>query len=590
MLTAKTFVDTLEMPFSRRGSYICFAGENGGSNEYGKARLWLSTSRQRSKDKNNGEQFRTNRFRQIKLEIVENGLARQCVVSTTPYELILESIPGSVRFCIGDHKYAKCWSTDGVTLRITPVHSGMFGSGTFDMLDGTWKASFGNYFMLFVPTAGMLVQGPGGSIDLVPDENGVIEMAMEESLIDPKRRDSYLSYEESVAAVKADFDEFSGRFLPALPDEYSETGLRALWTLWGLTVIPDGETVYKRHMIKMIRASFEAAYSWQHGMHAMFLSHDLKLAWELLLSSFDAQDSTGRIADALAYNGPADTMKPPIQGLGILWLMERHDLSVMPANELEYLWDRLEKWVDFHLNYRDLDHDGIFESHSRGETGWESGSYYTVGFPLAQPDLNAYLALCEEALARLGRLIGRNAEVCSYWEAKSKDTIRKIIDMCWTNDGWTAVNTATGARSGATGLALYCTLLLGKRLPQEIIDRSIEIIYGEPGYDTPFGFASEALDSPYFQHGWCSGSIATPIQALLAIAFDACGRPELARAVAKKYLNTLNLHGLYHIHDTYTGEVEYRFTNMKFFDEQDLFYSGWTAGCYIFFAQHFGLV
>ena len=67
-----------------------------------------------------------------------------------------------------------------------------------------------------------------------------------------------------------------------------------------------------------------------------------------------------------------------------------------------------------------------------------------------------------------------------------KDTIEKIIKICWTDEGWTSVNAVTGARSLPTGLPMYCALLLGKRLPQEIIDatsakyiQAYELITGE---------------------------------------------------------------------------------------------------------------
>jgi putative isomerase len=591
MLTGKTFVDPLHMPFSRRGSYISFANKNNGSNEYGKAQLWLATSRQRAGDRMNGNIFADNHFRQWQLQIVKDGLPRQCVISTTPYELKLESAAGSVSFCIGDLKYAKCRSTDGVTLRISAgvgANPVLGGSLAFNLLDGSWKSNFGNYFMLFVPAAGKIQEGPMGSIELVPDAKGVFEMAMEESLVDPRRRPSYLPYEDCVKAVKADFDDFVKRVAPSFPAKYKEAGMQALWTLWGLMVVPDGETVYKHRMIKMIRSSFEAAFSWQQGMHTMFLAHDLELAWELLLSCFDVQDSTGRIADSLAYTGAGETMKPPVQGLGLLWLMEHYDISGLPKKEMEWLWDRMEKWTRFHLEYRDLDHDGIFENHNPGETGWEDGSYFRVGFPLASPDMNAYLAMQEEALAKLGRLIGKSEKVCTAWEKKSKDTISKIVKMFWTNDGWTAVNIVTKARSKATGIPLYCALVLGKRLPQEVIDRSIEIIYSKPGFDTEFGLASEMLDSPYFSHGWCSGSIATPVEALMAVAFENCGRPELAKKIGKQYLKTMMEHGLFHIHDTFTGELEYKNCGFRFYNEAELFYSGWTAGTYVFFAERYG--
>jgi hypothetical protein len=425
----------------------------------------------------------------------------------------------------------------------------------------------------------------GGSLELSPDENGVVDLVMEEWMLDPKKRDSYMSYEQCVENVRADFDSFAKKIASEFPEQYREMGMKAVWTIWGLTVVPDGETIYKRQMVKMMRLIFEGAFSWQQGMHAFFLAHDPDFSWEVLLSSFDVQDINGRIADSLSSAGPSMSMKPPVQGLGVLWQMEHFDLLNKPREDLEFLYNGLLRLTEFYLNYRDIDHDGIFENQGGIETGWEDGSYQRLGFPLACPDMNAYLALQEEAVAKLGRLLGKDEEVNAKWEQKSKETIAKILDMFWTEDGWVAMNVVTKEKSEPTSLPLFCTLLLGKRLPQHVIDRSIELIFDSGEFDTPYGLASEKLSSPWFHHGWCSGSIGTPVQALLALAFEYCGRPDLSRHIAVKYLNTINEHGLYHIHNTFDGTQEYQ--SGMFFGEQSMFYSGWTAGCYLFFVEHY---
>ena len=588
MLVGKTFVDPLEAPFSRRGSYLCFANRNGGSNVFGKAQLWLSNSRQRPNDKNKGG-MTANNFRQVRLELVKDGIPRQCVISTTPYELIYECDYGSVRFCIGDMAYAECKGADGLTLRVTPMFGGFQGAVINDQFDGSWRSTFGNYYMLFVPTAGTLKRGPGGSLELSPDENGVVGMVMEECLRDSKRRESYLSYEACVKAVQEDFDGFAAGVAPSFPEKYKETGIRALWTIWGLTNVPDGESPFiKRQMIKMIRSSFEAAFSWQQPMHAIWLSQNLDFAWNLLLSCFDNQDAvTGRIADALTYIGAGDNMKPPVQGMALLWLMENKDIGGFSMEDKEFLYDGMEKWTNFFYEYRDLDHDGIVEVLTAGETGWESGSIFMSGFPLVLPDVNAYLALQMEALGKLGRMIGKDEQINAAWEQRSKETIEKIIDKCWTEDGWTTYNITNGERWPVMNMAPFCALILGKRLPQEIIDRSVEVVFSAP-YDTPYGLGSERLDSPWFRHGWCQGSIAMPIQFIMSLALEYCGRPDLARQVALKYLDTLVGHKLYHIHNPFTGEVEYGENGMKFYGEENLFLSAWTAGCFIYMAVRYG--
>jgi hypothetical protein len=586
----KTFVDPLDMPFSRCGSFICLANKNGGSPLPGEAELWISTARQRPNDRNNGSLFGDNHFRQIRVEIIKDGAVQASEIETSPYELSLVSKAGAVRFCIGDPKYVVCRGDDGAALRLTHGASGQMlgGSPFLDLLDGSCKSNFGNYFMLYVPQRGSLRYGENGTMEFYPDKDGVLEIVMEESLTDPRRRESYMSYEECAAAVTAEFDAFAASVAPNLPEKYAARGRQALWTLWGLMNIPDGETVYRRRMIRMIRSSFEAAFSWQHGMHAVFLSaHNLKLAWELLLSCFDTQDSTGRIADSLTYNGPGETMKPPVQGLAFLWLCEHYDLSGLPKAEMERFWDGLERWTRFHLEYRDLDGDGIIENHNAGETGWEAASYFNLGFPLASPDINAYLALQMEALSVLGKMIGKDERTCDYWARKSEDTVKKIIEMFWSDtDGWTAVNIVTKERGGVLSAVPACTLVLGKRLPREIIDKTVSKIFDTPGFNTPYGVASENQNSPYFTNNWCGGSIDTPLEALLIIGLENCGLPERAKSVALEYLETLLRNRLMHIHDSRTGAP--LDGDLHFFTELTLFNSGWTSGCFVFLADRYG--
>ena len=587
MIVPKTFVEPLDMPFSRRGSYISFANDNGGVNQFSSAHLWLCTARIRPTDRNANSVLSPVKFRQVGLDLVDGGVPQKCVIDTTPYEITLRCGKGSVSFCIGDPKYAVGKCTDGLSLRITPP-MGMGGKcSAVDLLDGSWKIQFSNYWMLFVPVRGIIKGGPGPFVDLMPDEDGIFEIVFEESMVEPKKRDAYWSYEESLEAVKKDFDAFAAALDPHCDPKYAVRAREALWTLWGLSVLPDGTSVYKRPMIRMMRGLFDEAFSWQHAMHAFFLCHDLPFAWQLLLSCFDDQDSTGKIGDAISYLGRGEPTKPPVQGVSLLYLMDHFDLSQMPMDELNFLYDGLVRWTEYHLNYRDLDHDGLYENQSPVETGWEDATYFRVGFPQAAPDMNAYLALQEEAIGRLGRLIGKPEDECARWENRSKDTVRKIVDKLWTEDGWTAVNIVTGERSKTTGLPLYCALLLGKRLPQEIIDRSIEIIFREPGFMTPFGLATEDTTSPYFRaEGWCSGGIATPIPALLTLAFEGCGRPDLAKKVAIQYLDLINDAGLFHMIDAIRGKKNAN-RMMTLRGERELFNSGWTAGCFVFLARKY---
>ena len=61
------FVDLLDAPFSRRGSYFCFANDNlKAENLYGKSNLWLCNCR--SVDYAMIDLTKPNNFRQILLQ------------------------------------------------------------------------------------------------------------------------------------------------------------------------------------------------------------------------------------------------------------------------------------------------------------------------------------------------------------------------------------------------------------------------------------------------------------------------------------------------------------------------------------------
>ena len=583
------FVDMLAAPFSRRGSFIAFANSTNGQDLIGKCTLWLCNCRimmnAMSMDMN-----ANNGFRQIRLELVKDGKVLPALISTTPYEVILSSRRGSVKFVIGERKLVMCTGSDGLSLRITPMPRFM-APVALDTQDGcgTKLINFGATKLLMLPLAGTLNQGDR-FIEIVPDSNGVIRLGLEEFLLDPVHRplDKYPSYDECVASVKADFDGYCAKVCPSLPAKYEPQRLQALWNTWSLTVDPDGEAPYTRTMVKMIHSIFESAFVWQQPMQAIWLSKDLKLAWDIFVAGFDHLDANGRMIDSLGFrkNVGGDGLKPPIHGMSLLWLMDNCDFASIPKDEKEYVWEGMLRWTEYFIKFRDKDNDGLMEFQNQIETGWEdSPYYYEIGFPCASPDLNAFIALAMESLARLGRDIGKPEDVCAKWEAASKVLVAKIVEKFWDGEHWFAFNALTGAKSGGTNISLYCALVLGNRLPKDVIDKSIDLIFSPNGFNTQYGLASETLDSDSFRHGFTAGSIIVPAELLMVLGLEACGRADLAGQVANNYCAIMRDHGFYHIHNALTGRED---RSLTAFGEPGLFWSAWASSCYIWMAAKYG--
>lgn len=586
MIPNNSFISISDNPFSRRGSYLAMFCAPNGFMDYGKSKLYLGNVRG------------TGPYRQILVELLKDGAPQPAVIETTESEVILQGKDGQFRFCIGERKFMRIRGTDGLGLRLSVSMSAMGGNAT-NLQDGCWKFDMATTAQgVLIPFRGEMTarQAFGGnlggtvalSFEILPDAEGVVEIGLEEFLLDPLHRplDQYPSYEECVKSCADDFEDFC-KIYTELPAAWEPMRRKALWTIWSLIVDPDGETMFKHSMIKMLHGTFEHVSGWQQGMHIICLARDAKFAWGILRGLFDYQDENGRIADIITDVSHArSAMKPPIQGLALNWLLDHTDISEIDPTDLTHIYKGMVRWSEFFFRCRDIDGDGVMENCGCMETGWEDAPFFRqLGWPIASPDMNAYVALQLEAQAKLGRALGEKEEVCAAYEKASKELIARIVDKFWDGERWFAVNAETGVRSATNTLSIYCVLVLGKRLPQDIIDKSIATLFEEHEYITPFGIASESLDSPFFAHGFSQGSIIPPAQLLMTLAMEECGREDLAKDIAVRYITTLRDFGLFHTHNALTGEAD---RTMVAFDEKFLFWSAWSASIYLFMADRYG--
>ena len=110
---------------------------------------------------------------------------------------------------------------------------------------------------------------------------------------------------------------------------------------------------------------------------------------------------------------------------------------------------------------------------------------------------------------------------------------------------------------------MFCALILGKRLPQDIIDKTVDFVW-KNGFITPYGFAA---------------------QLIMCLALEAAGKPDLAKEMGLRYARTLRDNGMFHIHNALTGAGE---RGLVAFGEKELFWSSWASSVYLFLADRYG--
>lgn len=109
-------------------------------------------------------------------------------------------------------------------------------------------------------------------------------------------------------------------------------------------------------------------------------------------------------------------------------------------------------------------------------------------------------------------------------------------------------------QADAQSLYPFMPLMLGRRLPQEIAAKLIAGLKEEGRFLTPYGLATEALSSPYYQDdGYWRGPIWAPPMALIIEGLADLGERAFARELARRFCDCVCRSGFAENFDARTG-------------------------------------
>jgi len=580
-----------EVPFGRKGTYMFLSQGPMGMEHFGKSDLWLCTNRASFSA---SFAFYDNRMMSIHL-LNRDGVRIPYAVDVKPAELSLVSDYGTVRFCFAEPSLLRVHSDDGLGISIDCAFT-QFHSMAKNMLDGSWQIVTNDtrVNILLVPMAGTLkVNAPydwrtmktvAFHGDFLADETGKLDVAIEEFEYEPTRRAVYPDYEAGVKAVEAEFNRYVEQCIPELPPEFESRRLQAAWTIWTHTRVPTRFGKIKREMITMNSEMFNAVFGWQQPFQAMAHCKNEDFSWDLLQSMFDFQiPETGQLPDHVDDGTVSyQAFKPPIQGVALNWLLRKGKFRSISRERKQLLYDELALYLDFFFKFRDLDHDGLVEYHHCDESGTDESPIFSTGLPVCTPDVNAYMVGILDALTLLGRELGKEEEAARY-AAQADELTARVVKKLWNGERFIGFNCATGEPVLSKSIHFYDALLMGKHLPQEIIDKVCADLFTDGVMMTPYGVPSEALDSVFFEHRWSRGTIQAPTNCLLIMALSLCGKEDLARDLARRYCLNLTKNGLYHMHDPITGLGISKAIGVKTVQH----WAAWSAGIYLMLVDQF---
>lgn len=375
------------------------------------------------------------------------------------------------------------------------------------------------------------------------------------------------SFDEVVAEVEAEFDEYVERVAP-WRSERTPAAAAACYVLWSATVSPSG--FLERESIFMSKHWMDKVWSWDHCFNALALAPGLpREAVEQFRVVFDFQDPSGALPDSVTHSEVLyNFVKPPIHGWALRKLRGALGTPLAPS-ELVEIYDALVAWTRFWLDRRRVPGHALAHYQHGNDSGWDNATTFDRDRVIEAPDLAAFLLVQLDVLAALAVEVGRDQDADGWLvEARS---IRAALLELWDGESFVARAPLSGRTSTTTSLLNTLPIVASPELPDEVtraLAARIEC------HLTDVGPATELVDSAEYEaDGYWRGPVWAPSTVLVEDGLRQTGETALADRISERFRRLCERSGFAENFDALTGA-----------GLRDRAYT-WTASCYLLLAR-----
>lgn len=387
--------------------------------------------------------------------------------------------------------------------------------------------------------------------DFVPDDSGRFECALEDYTVIWKKRDYKQSFDDYYKKVNEDYENWLSE-TPLVSEINEDARCLAAYITWSCVVHPKGKLT--RPAMYMSKNWMTNIWSWDNCFNAMGLVKSKpELAWDQIFLFIDNQDDSGMFPDFINDKFASwSCCKPPIHGWAISWMMKR--TNYITKEKIEEVYEPLCRWTKWWFEYRDDDQDGIPQYNHGNEAGWDNSTIFRNGAPIESPDLAAFLIVQMDTLSEMAQMLERNEEA-AMWKSRADKTLDKMIKHFWNIDKFIACKSGTHDILDSESLILYIPIILGRRLPENIISCLVNGIKQENRFLTEYGLATESISSKYYNpDGYWRGPIWAPSTMIIIDGLIKVGEESLARDIAQRFCKMVRMSGMAENFDALTGK------------------------------------
>ena len=345
---------------------------------------------------------------------------------------------------------------------------------------------------------------------------------------------------------------------PAVLSEYQRQYYYAWWVMRAGLISTRFYTTREAMTPSIVH--YVGVWQWDAYFHALAYRHvEMRLAQDQLRILLDHQRQDGMIPDAVHDEGTvthltfpveADVTKPPLIAWAALKLYELDG----DREFLEEIYEPIVRWNNWWFEKNDLDHNGLCEYQHPYSSGLDDSPLWDAGMPVESPDLNTYLCMQQESLARIAQIIGER-EDAEAWAQRGAAMADRMVSKMWDAQAGLFWARKNGSPINVRTPFNLFPLITG-RMPPEIANRLVGHLTDERQFWPRFPVPTVALDDPkYNPNQMWRGPTWVNVNYLLIEGLQRSGFPRVADELRRKTLALIQQQDdIYEYYHPETGE------------------------------------
>jgi glycogen debranching enzyme len=305
---------------------------------------------------------------------------------------------------------------------------------------------------------------------------------------------------------------------------------------------------------------YVGVWQWDAYFHALAYRYlDLQLAKNQIRIVLDHQREDGMIPDAVHDEGTvtrltfpveADVTKPPL----VAWAAWKLYETEGDREFLDEIYEPIVRWNNWWFEKNDADGNGLCEYHHPYSSGLDDSPLWDSGMPVESPDLNSYLCLQQDSLAKIASAIGEAADA-GMWAERAERMAQRMLRSMWDEQSGLFWASRNGQRINVRTPFNLFPLITG-RMPPEVAARLAAHLTDEQQFWTRFPVPTVARDDPqYDPETMWRGPTWVNVNYLLVEGLERSGYNELARDLRRRTLEMMmGGQDIYEYYHPETGE------------------------------------